>query len=43
MKKILLIGDSIQQLYLPHVIQKLDGIAEVWGPEDNCRFAKYTL
>lgn len=43
MKKILLIGDSIRQLYQPHVIQKLDGIAEVWGPEENCRFAKYTL
>lgn len=43
MKKILLIGDSIRMNYMPVVAKNLYGIAEVYGPEENCRFAKYTL
>lgn len=29
--------------YQPLVKEKLQGIADVTGPEDNCRFVKYTL
>ncbi len=43
MKKVLLLGDSIRIAYMPLVQTRLAGIAEVVGPEDNCRFAKYTL
>ncbi|MCK5129382.1 MAG: SGNH/GDSL hydrolase family protein [Clostridiales bacterium] len=43
MKKILLIGDSIRLSYQESVKKKLEGKAEVFGPEENCRFAKYTL
>ncbi len=43
MKKILLIGDSIRMSYQPRVSEILNGIAEVVGPSDNCRFVKYTL
>ncbi|MFC5403111.1 SGNH/GDSL hydrolase family protein [Cohnella soli] len=43
MKKVLLLGDSIRIAYMPLVQTKLSGIAEVVGPEDNGRFAKYTL
>lgn len=43
MKKILLLGDSIRISYQPLVKEKLNGIAEVLGPGDNCRFVKYTL
>ena len=43
MKKVLLLGDSIRLNYMPKVFRNLDGIAEVVGPEDNCRFVKYTL
>ena len=43
MKKVMLLGDSIRLSYQPAVQQKLAGAAEVWGPADNCRFAKYTL
>ena len=39
----MLIGDSIRLSYQKHVKQLLDGKAEVVGPDDNCRFAKYTL
>lgn len=45
MKKVTLLGDSIRQLgYGKKVAEILgkDGI-EVFQPEDNCRFAKYTL
>ena len=42
-KKILLIGDSIRMSYQPLVREKLQGAADVTGPEDNCRFVKYTL
>ena len=43
MKKVLLLGDSIRLSYQPLVKEKLEGIAEVVGPEDNGKFAKYTL
>ena len=43
MKKILLLGDSIRMSYQTYVKDKLDGVAEVMGPDENCRFAKYTL
>ena len=43
MKEVLLLGDSIRLSYQPIVKEKLDGLAEVVGPEDNCRFTKYTL
>ena len=43
MKRVLLLGDSIRMSYQPVVTQSLKGEAEVCGPEDNGRFAKYTL
>ena len=43
MKRILLLGDSIRMNYAPYVYRKLSDRAEIVTPEDNCRFAKYTL
>jgi len=43
MKKILLIGDSIRRGYDEAVKESLKGIAEVYFPEENCRFASYVL
>ena len=43
MKKILLLGDSIRLNYAPYVYRKLSEKAQIVWPEDNCRFAKYTL
>lgn len=43
MKKVLLIGDSIRLGYQPDVISELKDEFFVWGNDDNCRFAKYTL
>ena len=43
MKKILMLGDSIRKKYQPFVREKLLETAEVVGPDDNCRFSKYTL
>ena len=44
MKKVVLLGDSIRQLgYGKKVAEILGTECEVWQPEDNCRFAKYTL
>lgn len=44
MKKVVLLGDSIRQLgYGKKVEEMLRPEYEVWQPEDNCRFAKYTL
>ncbi len=43
MKKVLLLGDSIRLGYQPFVEELLKGKAEVYGPDDNCRFALYTL
>ena len=44
MKKIVLIGDSIRLIgYGTPVEERLGGEFEVWQPDDNCRFAQYTL
>lgn len=44
MKKIILLGDSIRQLgYGTRVPALLGEDYTVWQPEDNCRFASYTL
>lgn len=44
MKKVVLIGDSIRQIgYGAPVAERLSDEFEVWQPDDNCRFAKYTL
>lgn len=49
MKNVLLIGDSIRYGatgspgYGIYVKQKLEGKANVYAPDDNCRFAQYTL
>lgn len=43
MKRVLLLGDSIRLNYMPYVYRKLSPIAEVCGPEENCRFSKYVL
>ena len=42
--KVSLLGDSIRQIgYGPLVPQLLGEEFEVFQPEDNCRFVKYTL
>ena len=43
MKKIVLIGDSIRMGYDKYVKEALADAAEVYYPEENCRFAEYTL
>ena len=49
MKNIFLIGDSIRfgapgsPGYGVYVKEKLEGRAKVYAPEENCRFAQYTL
>ncbi len=44
MKKVVLLGDSIRMMgYGPLVPAMLGAEYEVWQPEDNCRFASYTL
>ena len=44
MKKVVLIGDSIRMIgYGAPVAESLKGDFEVWQPDDNCRFAQYTL
>ena len=43
MKKIVLIGDSIRMGYDKYVKEALDGVADVYYPGENCRFAQYTL
>lgn len=44
MKKVTLLGDSIRQIgYGTRVPELLGNDFEVFQPEDNCRFAKYTL
>jgi isoamyl acetate esterase len=42
-KKVLLLGDSIRVNYQSSVQDKLSGLCEVVWPDENCRFAKYTL
>ena len=43
MKKIVLIGDSIRLGYEKYVKEAFEGVAEVYSPTENCRFAEYTL
>ena len=43
MKKIVLIGDSIRQGYDRYVKMALEGIANVYYPANNCRFAAYIV
>jgi len=43
MKKIVLLGDSIRMGYDKYVKDALSGVAEVYYPEENCRFAAYNL
>ncbi|MCQ2498956.1 MAG: SGNH/GDSL hydrolase family protein [Lachnospiraceae bacterium] len=43
MKQILLLGDSLRMGYEPKVRKHLEGKAEVSGPEENGRWAGYTL
>ena len=43
MKNVLLIGDSIRIGYDKSVQKTLEGIANVYFPGDNCRFACYVL
>lgn len=43
MKKIFLIGDSIRMGYDGYVKIAFDGIAQVYYPNENCRFTSYVL
>ena len=43
MKKVVLLGDSIRLSYGNRVRELLGPDYTVWGPDDNCRFASYTL
>lgn len=43
MKKIVLIGDSIRMGYDKYVKEALKEVAEVYYPDENCRFAEYVL
>lgn len=43
MKNILLIGDSIRMGYDKAVRKTLEGKANVYFPDENCRFASYVL
>ena len=43
MKQIILLGDSVRMQYQPAAGQKLADIAEVSGPEENCRWSGYLL
>jgi lysophospholipase L1-like esterase len=43
MKSVLLLGDSIRMGYCPYVKEELKEEAEVYYPEENCRYTQYTL
>ena len=43
MKKIVLLGDSIRMGYDKYVKEALSEVAEVYYPDENCRFAEYML
>ncbi len=44
MKKVILLGDSIRLMgYGSHISALLGEEYTVWQPDDNCRFASYTL
>lgn len=40
---LMLVGDSIRELYQPFVRERLRGTARVVSPDENARFALYTL
>lgn len=40
--KVMLIGDSIRLYWQAEITRQLENDFTVWGPEENCRFAKYT-
>lgn len=41
--KVTLLGDSIRMQYGPRVKELLGESFDVWAPQENCRFAQYTL
>ena len=43
MKKVVLMGDSIRMGYDKYVKEALEGVAEVYYPSENCRFAENIL
>jgi len=43
MKNILLLGDSIRLNYQPRTAELFEGLANVYGPEENCRNTHWTL
>lgn len=43
MKNVLLIGDSIRMGYDKSVKEMLEDVANVYFPDENCRFASYVL
>ena len=43
MKKVVLIGDSIRLGYEKFVKDSLEGVAEVFSPDENCRFTLYLM
>jgi len=43
MKTVMLLGDSIRMCYQDEVIKNLGEGYQVFKPEENCRFARYTL
>lgn len=43
MKNVILIGDSISMGYRYLVKQAFDGVANIYFPDENCRFASYVL
>ena len=43
MKKVVLLGDSIRLGYDKYVKEALSGVAEVYYPSENCKFAEYML
>jgi len=43
MKKILLIGDSIRKGYDRYVREAFENVAEVYSPDDNCRYTTYIM
>jgi lysophospholipase L1-like esterase len=43
MKKVLLIGDSIRLGYCRYVKEELKDIADVYYPDENCRYTQYTF
>ena len=43
MKKVVLMGDSIRMGYDKYVKEALGGVAEVYYPKDNCKYAQNVL